>query len=200
MNTLRTLLAKLLLLMVFTTAACSGQEAPVPDDAPPAEQAVDADAPKPRTYDYEVVLRDALTDTLKGSARFGMVLDQQAGARTFVIDLDTGSDFAGGLILARRGEARPAAGTYRLVASTDSTGDASDGFALVYREGMLKDFGAEQGTLTLAHVSDTLVQGTFEASLAGQLADQGRDMKAASARARGHFKARPGQTGYIIGM
>ena len=154
-----------------------------------------------REQDYEVLLGNALNDTLRGRAAFGLVVDSDTGEQIFVIELVSGYDFAGGFFIAHGGAGPPATGTHELVAFTDSLRSVPrGGYAVVYRQGMLRDLVSQRGTVTFSTVTDTLIAGTLDATLRGFVAIAQRRLPNAEVHARGRFRARPGSPGYIIGL
>lgn len=147
---------------------------------------------------YRVVLANALTDTLRGAAHFGVVYETQSRSERFVIRLESDFDFAGGVVFARRDTTVPSPGTYALDAPADSV-VSDDAFILLYREGMLRDMRATSGTLALSTVTDTLIVGTFDARLRGRIAFPDR-IGGADVHAVGSFRASPGLDGFVIGL
>jgi hypothetical protein len=148
---------------------------------------------------YRVVLRGQVADTLTGRAQFGHVLDQRTGQLNWIIELITADDFAGGMFIAAPFEAMPQAQRYAISAEALSDPANSD-FAVIYRHGLFRVFRARAGSLTFNHVSDTLVSGTFDVTLVGEVADRGREAVRGEAEASGSFSARRGQPGYVIGL
>ncbi len=146
---------------------------------------------------YTVYLQGAVTDTLQGPASFGVVVGGEHSRRHFVIALESEYDIAGGFFLVRGRPERPAPGTYTL-APPDS--GAYDAFGLIYREGMQLHLRATSGMLTLTTVSDTLIEGTFEAALRGYLIRSGERLPEARVNARGTFRARPDDVGFVVGL
>ncbi len=151
---------------------------------------------------YRVVLGNAITDTLRGEAAFGIAYEPASGRHRFVIRLHSDYDFAGGFVLAHRDTTLPAAGRYDFALSSDSLEGADEAeFLLLYREGMLRDLRASSGSLELTTVADTLIAGTFDARLRGRVAALARpgDPRA-EVHAVGRFRARPDLGGLIIGL
>lgn len=148
--------------------------------------------------DYRVVLANALSDTLRGEAHFGVVYEQQNRSERFVIRLESSFDFAGGVVLARRDTTLPDEGTYPLEYEVDSLA-ADEDFILLYREGMLRDLRASSGTLNLTTVTDTLIVGTFDAQLRGRVAFPDR-IGGADVHAVGRFRASKDLDGFVIGL
>jgi len=184
------------LALLLLLAACAGGN---PDDVPAGT--APADEQEEEEEDYEVLLGNALTDTLRGDARFGYVVDPDANQPTFIVELKTGYDFAGGFFVARGGEALPTPGEHPLLAVSDSLKSVPPGrYAIIYRQGMVKDLASQAGTVTFTTVTDTLIEGTFDALLYGFVAKGRQRLPNAEIRARGHFSARPGSPGFIIGL
>lgn len=177
-------------------SACGGDEG-VGDGGREAASDVSSDA----SPNYEVFLANALSDTLRGAANFGRVLDSRTGDELFVIRLSTGFDFAGGVVISRRDTVPPEPGTYDLSAPTDSLATVPvNKFLIIYREGMLRDLRSTAGTLTFSVVTDTLIEGRFDATLQGVIAERGRDLAKGEVHAVGHFRAAHGMPGYVIGL
>lgn len=148
---------------------------------------------------YRVIMRGLVGDTLTGRAQFGHVLDQNSGRLNWIIELVTADDFAGGIFIASPVDAMPEAGRYGVAADALSDPGA-DQLALIYRHGLFRVFRARSGSVTFNHVSDTLVSGTFDVILTGEVADRGREAVRGEAEASGSFSARRGQPGYVIGL
>lgn len=162
------------------------------EDAEDAEQTSEA---------YQVVLGNAISDTLRGGAGFGLVFDQTTRKKHFVIRLSTGFDFAGGFVMARPDTTLPEPGQYELRTQADSlAGVEDDSFLLFYREGMIRNLTATSGSLTLSTVTDTLIVGRFDATLRGMVAGMEREADAVEVHAVGEFRANPDLDGYIIGL
>lgn len=147
---------------------------------------------------YRVILRGVVNDTLSGRAQFGDVYDQVTQRVNPVIELVTSDDFAGGMFIAYGGSRWPGDGRYTLSGSTDD--ENGDGFQLVYRQGLYRSFRATSGNIAFSVVTDTLIRGTFDAVMVGEVAERGRDPVEGEVEVTGSFGARPGQPGYIIGL
>lgn len=185
------------LLMLIALAAC-GTEAET--SAPAETDTLETMGPRARTpVDYTVYLQGAISDTLRGAASFGQVVDTQTDAERFVIVLEGQYDLAGGVFLARDDPALPEAGTYSLERRDDDP-RTTDGFGLVYRQGLQRYLRATSGTLTLTTVRDTLIEGSFRATLRGQVVRGGERLTDARVDARGTFRAQPDPLGFIIGL
>lgn len=157
----------------------------------------------PSQTDYEVFLVGAMSDTLRGPAHMGDVVDAQSGETVAVIRLDTGFDFGGGFFLTYGADQLPAPGAYTVEPfPADSIRDAGlpAGFSARYRRGLLINLSATEGTVRLDEVSDTLVTGSFDISLTGLLALPGGEPREGSVRALGEFRAHTTGAGYIIGF
>jgi hypothetical protein len=151
--------------------------------------------------EYQVTLGNALSDTLRGVANFGRVQDPQTGEELFVIRLSTGFDFAGGIVISRRDTTLPKPGDYDLAVAADSSAAVPDDkFFIIFREGMLWDLRSESGTLTFSTVTDSLIEGRFNARLQGEIAERGRELTEGEVHAVGRFRAGSGMTGYVIGL
>ncbi len=180
----------------FGVSACGAD-----DDAGGGGRETAGDESGAATHEYEVYLGNALTDTLRGTASFGRVLDPRTGDELFVIRLSTGFDFAGGVVISRRDTVPPKPGSYNLAASADSLVIVPvNQFLIIYREGMLRDLRSTAGTLTFSVVTDSLIEGRFDATLRGVIADRGRDLTEGQVHAVGRFRAGPGMSGYVIGL
>ncbi|MEX2399360.1 MAG: hypothetical protein WD423_01220 [Rhodothermales bacterium] len=150
---------------------------------------------------YRVVLGNAITDTLRGRAAFGIVVEPVEQRERFVIRLKSDFDFAGGFVLARRDTLPPEPGAYQLDVTSGSLGDVRDDqFLMLYREGMLRDLRAVSGSATLSTVTDTLIVGTFDAVLRGRVAGIERPLGGAAVHAVGRFRAERDLDGFIIGI
>lgn len=153
------------------------------------------------TAEYRVVLGNALSDTLSGNADFGRVVEPETDNYRFVIRLATGFDFAGGIIIARSDTTLPQAGEYAIQTPTDTlTAAQPSEFALYYREGMLRELRATQGTLTLSTVTDSLIVGRFDVRLRGSVANLNVSDGTAEVHAVGRFRADKDLGGYVIGL
>lgn len=182
---------------LLVLAACSSEVEPgVPAGSDTLET---ASARESAPAGYTVYLQGAVTDTLRGRTSFGRVVDTRTGAERFVIALEGQYDLAGGVFFVRSDPVLPEAGTYSLEAAGDDA-RAYDGFGLVYRQGLQRYLRAASGTLTLATVRDTLIEGSFQATLRGQVTRGGERLTNARVDARGSFRARPDPLGFIIGL
>lgn len=162
---------------------------------------MEAEESEEQPMEYRVTLGNALSDTLQGEANFGRVQDPRSGEELFVIRLSTGFDFAGGIVISRRDTTMPEPGDYDLALAADSAATVPDDkFFIIYREGMLWDLRSESGTLTFSTVSDSLIEGSFDATLQGEIAERGRELTEGEVHAVGRFRAGPGMTGYVIGL
>lgn len=185
------------LLMLVALAAC-GTEAET--SVPAGTDTLETIGPRARTpVDYTVYLQGAISDTLRGAASFGQVVDTRTDAERFVIVLEGQYDLAGGISLVHDDPVLPEAGTYSLERG-DESARPSDGFGLVYRQGLQRHLRATSGTLTLSIVRDTLIEGSFRATLRGQVMRGGERLTNARVDARGTFRAQPDPLGFIIGL
>lgn len=171
------------------------------DSAVEANTGASAESGEDSASEYRVILGNAISDTLRGSADFGTVVEPQTGNRRFVIRLATNFDFAGGMVFARGDTTLPAAGAYSLATATDTLAETQpEAFTMFYREGMLRNLRAVGGTLTLSSVSDTLITGTFDATLRGTAANLNVGTTTAEVHASGRFRADRNIRGYVIGL
>lgn len=185
------LLACCALSAALLVGAC-GTEDPAP---PSGDDGESSDV----STEYEVVLANAMSDTLRGSATFGRVYSPQTNSTQLVIRLRSSFDFAGGVVISRRSDELPEEGTYDLTA--DSLKIArGDQFVIIYREGMLHDLRSVAGSLTLSAVTDTLIVGAFNATLRGRVSGGSRALEAGEVHAIGRFEAERGLSGYVIGL
>lgn len=180
--------------LVVLVSACGTEDRP-------AETAATADEPQREetTAAYEVVLANAISDTLTGSASFGRVRDPHEEHLQLVIRLRSSFDFAGGVIITRISPDLPEEGTYDLTADSAKYA-AGEQFVIIYREGMLRDLRSTSGSLTLSTVTDTLIAGEFDAMLRGYISEGSRDIQAGEVHAIGRFRAVRGMSGYVIGL
>lgn len=187
------LIAACVLFIAVLVGACGGEDQPIPgpagDDGEPADVSTQ----------YQVVLANALSDTLRGRATFGRVYDPQEGTTRLVVRLRSSFDFAGGVVITRKSAELPEEGTYQL--TDDSLKNAAgDQFMIVYREGMLRDLRSVAGSLTFESVTDTLIVGQFDATLRGHISEGSRLLDAGEVHAVGRFQAERGLSGYVIGL
>ena len=146
---------------------------------------------------YRVTFRGVINDTLSGGARFGEVFDPRSNVTNAVIELVTTADFAGGIVIATG--SRGFTGTGRF--AFDAGGGVEDeGLTLIYRQGLYRAFRARSGTLTLTAVTDSLIRGSFDAVMLGEVAERGRDPVQGEVEVSGVFSATAGEPGYIIGL
>ncbi len=191
-----------LCLLLSIAAGCEsfrGQEAGASTDSTRASG--EGGASDETATAYRAFLTGAVTDTLRGNAWFGNVVNPETGKDQTVIKLQTGIEFTGGIFITR-GDAEPLqAGRYSLADVSESQGAATDGaFVILYREGLSRKLASVSGNLLLETISDTLIQGSFEANLSGLISIGGRSPARGEVRARGEFSARAGTVGYIIGL
>ncbi len=192
---MRHVLPALMLLLALTLAACaSDEERPAGGEAP-----IEAGA-DPSAYAYEAFFAGALTDTLRGAARFGVMVDGRTGARRLVIALRTPDSGMGGLFLVPRRPELPEPGSHPLTAYNDSLSRPAGRFALVYRDGLLRRLSSVDGTLTFTTVRDTLLEGRFSARLRGTVVRAGAPLTEVQVTARGTFRAERGEVGFIVGI
>lgn len=177
------------LLAVLFLGACG-------DD--PANDLVVGTASADNVDGYRVIFRGVVNDTLSGRAVFGEVYDPETQTLTALVELVTTEDFAGGMFLGYSEPALPAAGRYAVDPSAYAEGE--DGFTLVYRQGLYRYFTARTGNVVFTAITDTLVEGTFDAVMVGEVAERGRDPVEGEVEVTGAFSARRGNPGYIIGL
>ncbi len=147
---------------------------------------------------YRVTFRGVVNDTLTGGATFGHVFDTGTGVTNAVIELETTQDFAGGIVIATGGQGFATTGRYAFDAEEFARGNS--GVTLIYRQGLHRAFRARSGTLTLTAVTDTLIRGSFDAVMVGEVAERGRDPISGEVEVSGVFSATAGEPGYIIGL
>lgn len=158
---------------------------------------------QPGEDDYRVELTGLVPDTLAGRATFGRVVDGPTGKVMSVVRLRTGLDFGGGFFILAPGDRFPAPGTYPISVVPDSMkakGAQPDGIWVAYRRGLLFDLVSTQGTVTLTAVTDTLVSGRLDVTLAGTVALPGGSPQDGELRARGSFRAHDEGAGFILGL
>lgn len=180
--------------MAVLVSACKAEDQPVTPSAETSER-----RQQEPTAAYEVVLANAISDTLTGNASFGRVRNPREERRQLVIRLRSSFDFAGGVIITRMSADLPDEGTHDLAADSAKYA-AGEQFVIIYREGMLRDLRSFSGTLTLSSVTDTLITGEFDAMLRGYISEGSRDLQAGEVHAVGRFRAQRGMSGYVIGL
>lgn len=167
------------------------------------EQAAAEAARRIAEADYRVSIGGAMADTLSGAASFGPIVDARTGQELIVIRLGTRIDFGGGYFLSYTGTELPEPGRYRISPfPPDSVRSEAlpQGWSARYRRGLLVNLRAQEGTLELETVSDTLVTGTFEIDMDGTVAAAGGTPVYGEITSRGDFEARPGLSGFLIGF
>lgn len=185
-----------LVLMVAIISGCGSGDSAV--EMPSGAQ---SDPGDDTSAEFRAVLGNAVADTLVGSADFGKVVEPVSGSYRFIIRLNTGFDFAGGIVFSRSDTSLPSTGDYPLEAPTDTlTAARPEAFAMFYREGMLRDLRAVGGTLTLSTSTDTLIVGQFDATLRGTVASLNIGSTAAEVHVMGRFRADRDLLGYVIGL
>jgi len=193
--------------LLLAVAACgSGDEmgAPAAGDTAAAER-----AEKPTDeleYPYEVYTRGMFADTLRGSAGFGTVFDPIRRRRQWIVSMSSGADVTSGVYIARPDTSLPSSGTYQIVkrrpvGRADSVRAAgTNTFTMIYRAGMRRSFHSQSGTLELTTVTDSLVEGTFEATLDGSAALPGQPPQQGTLTVRGTFRAEKEMVGFMFGV
>lgn len=150
--------------------------------------------------DYRMILAGAISDTLRGRAVFGHVMLARSRTEQFVIKLETGVDFVGGMFITRNSIDLPETGTHQLAAA-DPESDAAplQGYYVVYREGLLRHLRSRGGSVTFDVVTDTLISGTLQATLAGMVSTR-TGMRPGEVHVSGRFSAHSGIVGFLIGL
>ena len=198
-----------LLLLVLVASACrSGAEEDAPatggDSVTVAAAASEGDAGP--EYRYEAVVRGMLRDTLRGSARFGVIFDPVTQRRQWVVSMRAGGDVTSGVYLARPDTARPQAGTYQIVnrppvGRYDSLrGSSNKSFTVIYRAGMRRSFSSQSGTVELTTATDTLIEGTFQVTLQGTASPPGQPPREGTLTVTGEFRAEKHAVGFMFGV
>ena len=191
---MKRLLAWSVFCLALIVGACGGE-----DPATVAGTGTEDEDQEEPSAEYEVVLANAISDTLSGNATFGIVLHPRRNVRQLVIRLRSTFDFAGGVVISRRSTELPEEGTYDLAADSAAYA-AGDQFTIIYREGMLRDLRSFSGTLTIESSSDTLITGSFDAMMRGYVSEGAVELRSADVHAVGRFEAERGMAGYVIGM
>lgn len=152
-------------------------------------------------FPYEVVLYGVSPDTLRGEAAFGRVLERNSGREEFIIELEAGGGFAGGLYITRGDTVRPEVGTYQLADAAQRDSTLGPGrYVLFLQEGLMRQMASSGGQLTFDIVTDTLIAGSFDATLRGVTSEGGTAPSESEIRARGTFRAVSENVGYIVGL
>jgi len=193
--------------LLLAAAACGsgGEMAPSTAAADSTERAEgEDDGPD---YPYEIIVQGMLRDTLRGSARYGRIFDPGTRRQKWVVSMRSGSDVTSGVYLARPDTSLPQTGTYDIVESDlarplDSLrAKGADAFTLIYRAGMRRSFASQSGTVELTTATDTLVEGTFEATLEGSASLPGQPPREGVITLRGEFRAEGGRSvGFMFGV
>jgi hypothetical protein len=204
--------AALLLLLLLATAACgSGGEMSGPAAAADTvdaaqDTAAAAEEDEGPEYAYQMYTRGTLVDTLSGNARFGKIFDPATRRRQWIVSLRSGRDVTSGVYLARPDTSLPDPGTYQIVkrrpvGRADSIRAAGkNAFTMIYRAGMRRSFHSQSGTLELTTVTDTLIEGTLEATLDGSAALPGQPPQEGTLTVRGDFRAEKRTVGFVFGV
>ncbi len=186
------------LALCLCAAGCAAQEdgAAAPEDSAASARPVLA-----KKKPYQVVISGALSDSLSGSARFGLVESVSGKRQMMVIRLHEAIDFTGGVAITNGKPGLPRPGEYSLTtkAVIDSVGSDTR-FAIVYRKDITRIFQSEEGALTIDVAADTMIAGRFNAKMRGTLTEGSQVLEGVELRLRGEFKARPGVAGYFIGL
>lgn len=158
----------------------------------------EADAEPP---DYRVYLTGAMADTLEGDAVFGEVFQVSTRSTKSIIELEAGSDFTGGMFITLGDTTLPRPGTYDLtVPEKGDTTTPQPQYRIIYRRGLILNIASVQGSLTFEAVTDSLIQGTFNALLRGDVPVPGAGVQRGEVRAIGQFVAEHGPVGFVIGL
>jgi predicted small lipoprotein YifL len=194
-------LAALLLLSAAAACGSSGGEM-----NPPAAAEQNADGAEDPDYPYQVYTRGMFADTLSGTARFGNVFDPVTRRRQWIVSMRSGGDVTSGVYLARPDTTLPDPGTYQIVKRKpvgryDSLRAADkNSFTMIYRAGMRRSFHSQSGTVELTTVTDTLVEGTIDATLGGSAALPGQPPQEGALTVRGDFRATKATVGFMFGV
>lgn len=197
------LLVPAALALLLTAAACgSGGEMGRPTAAD-TTQAAEEEGPQ---YDYAAYTRGMFVDTLRGPADFGRVFDPVTRRQQWVLSMRAGGDVTSGIYIARPDTSLPETGTYEIV-SRKPIGEADsmraagkDSFTMIYRAGMRRSFHSQSGTLEITTSSDTLLEGTFRATLEGTAALPGQPPREGTLTVRGDFRAEKSTVGFLFGV
>ena len=201
----RGVLPLVLMLLLLSAAACesSGGEATSASGADSAAAVAEEEGPQ---YSYEVYIQGLLTDTLHGRAHFGLVFDPITRREQWVLSMRSGRDVTSGVYIARTDTSRPTTGTYKIV-ERPPVGKADSmrplgkkSFTMIYRTGMRRSFHSQSGTLELTTSTDTLLEGTFQATLDGSAALPGQPPREGTVTMRGDFRAEKATVGFLFGI
>jgi hypothetical protein len=192
-----------LALLLLAAAACgSGGEmgTSTPADTTASEE---DDGPE---YPYEIIVQGMLRDTLRGRAEFGRIFDPGTGRQKWVLSMRAGGDVTSGIYLARPDTGRPQTGTFDIIGrapvgeSDTLRANGADAFTLVYRAGMRRSFHSESGTVEFTTATDTLVEGTFQATLEGSASLPGQPPRSGIVTLQGEFRADKATVGFMFGV
>jgi hypothetical protein len=152
-------------------------------------------------FDYRAFLTGAIVDTLEGDASFGWVVSAGTTQQRLLIRLTVPGDFTGGFFINLGDSTLPAPGEYDLTAREPEDPEVQlNEYGIVYRKGLLLNLASTSGTLTLESVTDTLIQGSFNATLFGETRVPAAAALEGEVNANGEFQARPGRIGFILGL
>lgn len=200
----RPLLLFVLAAVLLSAAACGpGGEMDAPTAADSAEAGEDGGDP---AFSYEMYMQGMLADTLRGEAEFGVVFDPVTRQRQWVLSMRSGGDVTSGVYIARPDTVRPSEGTYQIVnrrpiGAVDSMrSDDVRSFTMIYRAGMRRSFHSQSGTLELTVATDTLLKGTFRATLDGTASPPGQPPREGTLTVRGTFRAEKATVGFMFGI
>ena len=190
--------------LLFSSAACgpgSGMGGPATADS--AAAAEEEEGPQ---FRYEVYVQGMLTDTLRGEAEFGKVFDPVTRREIWVLSMRSGTDVTSGVYLSRPDTARPQPGTYQIInrppvgAADSARAPGTDTFDLIYRAGMRRSFASQSGTVEFTTANDTLLEGTFQATLEGTASTPGQPPREGTVTMRGDFRAEKATVGFMFGV
>lgn len=151
--------------------------------------------------DYRVFLSGAVLDTLHGNASFGKIWQPANGREEYLIELRAGSDFTGGMFIPIGDTTLPGPGTYDL--AVPPPGDSTrpqPAYRIYYRRGLIINLASVSGKLTFSSVQDTLIQGSFDTVMRGDVPVPGAGVQPGEVHAHGEFKARAGNVGFVVGV
>lgn len=184
----------LLLLWALYAIGCGNDSAPAIGSS---AELIDEEGAR---ADYRMILAGAISDTLRGRAVFGPVIAAPSRTEQLVIKFETGVDFVGGLFITRGSTDLPPRGSHPLADATAEPDSLPTGaFFVVYREGLLRNLRSRSGTVTFDTVSDSLITGSLEATLAGLVATR-MGLRSGEVHVSGQFSARSGIVGFIVGI
>lgn len=187
-----------LLALVFLLPGCDSNDPAGMTSTPEDTTAVSGQVQEPP---YTLILSGVLSDTLQGNSAFGVVIDPGTGFEQFIIKMAAQNDFTGGVFVAREALSIPRAGSYQLANIADNPLAVPDSmFAVIYRKGLDRYFKSTGGTLSIDVATDSLIEGSLEATMKGWITSSGELQQDQEIRIRGSFSAGSGFAGYVIGL